>query len=97
VAALRERLEAGRPTILIDVRLAPAPSIPGAVHVPVTDLEDEPRVFDRESLLVVFCQHGRGASDYAREVLQEQGYRHVVALAGGLDAWWADTAPSPDP
>jgi rhodanese-related sulfurtransferase len=92
VAELKERLREGSPTVLIDVRLAKVGTIPGAVHVPVTDLEDEPREFDRESLLVVFCQHGKGASDYAREVLLEQGYTQVACLAGGMDAWTEDGA-----
>jgi rhodanese-related sulfurtransferase len=90
VTELRNRLEAGLPTVLIDVRLAKTGSIPGAVLVPVTDLEDEPREWRRDALLVVFCQHGHGASEYAQEVLREQGYDHVVTLEGGVDAWMAD-------
>lgn len=87
VEELEERLRSGAPTVLIDIRLAKSGSIPGALAIPVTDLEDAPREFDRESLLVVFCQHGRGASEYAQEVLAEQGYTHVVRLQGGVDAW----------
>ncbi|MGC8488107.1 MAG: rhodanese-like domain-containing protein [Clostridia bacterium] len=42
--------------------------------------------------MVVFCQHGHGASEYAQEVLREQGNRRVVRLAGGVDAWMASEA-----
>lgn len=87
VADLVARLQAGQPTVLIDIRLAKTGTIPGAVQMPVTDLEDEPRDWDREALLVVFCQHGHGASEYAQEVLNEQGYPNVVRLEGGVDAW----------
>lgn len=89
VEALKRRLQAGLPTVLIDVRLGKTGSIPGAVSVPVTDLEDDPQEWDRDALLVVFCQHGRGASEYAQEVLREQGYPHVARLEGGVDAWLA--------
>ena len=87
VTELRARLRAGEPTILIDVRLARVGTIPGALQIPVTDLEDEPRSYDPDALLVVFCQHGHGASEYAQEVLREQGHPNVVRLAGGVDAW----------
>lgn len=87
VDELRERMRAGSPMVLIDVRLAKVGTIPGALQVPVTDLEDEPREYPRDALLVVFCQHGHGASEYAQEVLREQGNPHVVRLAGGVDAW----------
>lgn len=92
VPALLERLREKRPTILIDIRLAKTGTIPGSVQVPVTDLEDEPHDWDPEALLVVFCQHGHGASDYAQEVLRDQGYTNVVRLEGGVDAWLAHHA-----
>jgi rhodanese-related sulfurtransferase len=94
VDGLKRRLNRGLPTVLIDVRWPSGDTIPGAIRVPVTDLEDEPRTFDRESLLVVFCQHGGGASQYAQEVLRDQGYPHVVRLEGGMDAWQSATPGS---
>lgn len=79
----------GERVVLIDVRLAQIGSIPDSVHVPVTDLEDKEWDWDPESRLVVFCQYGRGASDYAAEVLEEQGHSRVFKLQGGMDAWVA--------
>lgn len=87
VEALKARLAAGVPTVLIDVRLGKVGTIPGALQIPVTDLEDEPRAYPKDALLVVFCQHGHGASEYAQEVLREQGQPNVVRLVGGVDAW----------
>lgn len=84
---LKARLQTGAPTVLIDVRLAKVGTIPGALQIPVTDLEDEPREYPADALLVVFCQHGHGASEYAQEVLREQGYANVARLVGGVDAW----------
>ncbi|MBX5467548.1 MAG: rhodanese-like domain-containing protein [Firmicutes bacterium] len=75
------------PVTVVDVRLDATGAIPGAEHVPVTDLEEREWPWDRERLLVVYCQHGRGASAYAAEVLEQQGFRAVRTLVGGLDAW----------
>ena len=84
---LYERLRGGEALTVIDVRLGKVGEIPGAVHVPVTDLEDDPRSWPEDRDLVVFCQHGGGGSIYAAEVLAEQGYSRVYVLEGGLDAY----------
>jgi rhodanese-related sulfurtransferase len=95
VEELWRRLKAGEALTVIDVRLVAADAIAGAVHVPVTDLEDREWPFPRGQELVVYCQHGRGASDYAAEVLEEQGFSRVRTLSGGLDAWKAWVAQHP--
>lgn len=87
VSDLRRRMEETPPPVLIDVRLGRVEPIPGAVHVPVTDLEDQEWHWPRDRDLVVYCQYGGGGSDYAAEVLEEQGYERVFILAGGMDAW----------
>lgn len=87
---LRERLSSSRAShsiTVIDVRLAQIGTIPGARHVPVTDLEDKEWDWDPDSEMVVYCQFGKGGSDYAAEVLEEQGYRKVYKLVGGMDSW----------
>ncbi len=84
---VRRRMHEGVRPLLIDVRLGRVEPIPGAVHVPVTDLEDQPWDWPRDRDLIVYCQYGGGGSDYAAEVLEEQGYDRVFILAGGVDAW----------
>ncbi len=84
---------AGEKLVLIDVRLARIGEIPGSVHVPVTDLEDKEWHWDPGATLVVFCQYGRGASEYAAEVLEEQGHSRVFKLQGGMEAWTAEASP----
>lgn len=81
------RMHESPPPVLIDVRLGRVEPIPGAVHVPVTDLEDQEWDWPQDRDLVVYCQYGGGGSDYAAEVLEEQGYRRVFILDGGMDAW----------
>lgn len=89
---LAERLVSGDPPVLIDVRMGSADAIAGSRHVPVIDLEDKSWDWDASRDLVVYCHFGRGASDYAAEVLEEQGYRRVFKLKGGLEAWQAHVA-----
>ncbi|MCY0879194.1 MAG: rhodanese-like domain-containing protein [Firmicutes bacterium] len=80
-------LQSASPPLVVDVRVGQIGQIPGAVHVPVLDLEDNPVNWDRERDIVVFCQFGKGASEYAAEVLEEQGFTKVFKLRGGMDAW----------
>ncbi|NMP21017.1 rhodanese-like domain-containing protein [Sulfobacillus harzensis] len=81
------RLAGPTPPLVVDVRIGQIGQIPGAVHVPVLDLEDSPQDWDRDREIVVFCQFGKGASEYAAEVLEEQGFRHIYKLVGGMDGW----------
>lgn len=81
------RLQEPNPPLLVDVRIGQVGQIPGAVHVPVLDLEDSPQSWDHHREIVVFCQFGKGASEYAAEVLEEQGFERVYKLEGGMDGW----------
>ncbi len=85
--ALVARLNEPSPPLVVDVRIGQIGQIPGAIHVPVLDLEDKPHEWDRLRDVVVFCQFGKGASEYAAEVLEEQGFEHVWKLRGGMDGW----------
>lgn len=85
--ALVKRLQSPNPPLVIDVRIGQIGQIPGAIHIPVLDLEDSPQDWDRKREVVVFCQFGKGASEYAAEVLEEQGFTHVFKLVGGMDGW----------
>jgi rhodanese-related sulfurtransferase len=88
---LADWMASPRPLTVIDVRLGKVGTLAEAIHIPVTDLEDEPRVFPQDHDLVVFCQFGGRGSEYAAEVLEEQGYHSVYMLTGGLDAYLALT------
>ncbi len=84
---LVRRLTGENPPLLVDVRIGQIGQIPDAIHVPVLDLEDEPHDWDKTREVVVFCQFGKGASEYAAEVLEEQGFLQVLKLRGGMDGW----------
>lgn len=87
----RRRLEAG--AVALDVREAEevaAGHLPDATHIPRGLLElqlgDHERLRDPDTPIVTYCRAG-GRSALAAKSLQDMGYRNVVSLAGGYDAW----------
>lgn len=75
--------------VVIDVREAGEhrrAHIPGAVNVPLTEVESRLEVIPRDTPVVVHCKLGsRGA--LAAKRLHELGFENVHNLAGGIDAW----------
>ena len=67
---------------LPDARLIPLSSLPQAVHS-----------LDRTAEIVVYCHHG-SRSAAAVEWLQDQGFRAVRNLVGGIDRWSLDVDAS---
>jgi len=95
VADLYELMQAGAAPIIIDVRSPTARAleprwIPGAVHVPLQNVDEHighlPR--DREIILYCACPNEASAARVAR-ILMNHGFRRVRPLHGGLDAWIA--------
>lgn len=79
--------------VVIDVREADefhAGHIPGAVHIPRGMLEfklsNDPGLSARDLKLVLYCKTS-GRSALAAQSLQEMGYRQVLSIQGGFDAW----------
>ena len=86
---LNERLKAGNRPELLDVRepwefdLA---RIEGARLIPLSDLPDRVTELDPAAETVVICHHG-SRSAYATRALGQAGFRKVLNLEGGLDAY----------
>jgi rhodanese-related sulfurtransferase len=90
-ADLKQRLDAGEPVYLVDVRnpdesaycrlpeslLVPLPELPGRVD------EVQPPA---GALVVVYCHHGVRSLTGAA-ILGRAGHPNVASLAGGIDAW----------
>lgn len=68
-------------------------SLPDAQHIPLGELAHRLSELDRERPLVVVCHHGV-RSRAAQAFLLGQGFRRVVNLAGGIDAWARRIDPS---
>jgi len=101
---LRDRLGAGEPLALLDVRedderayaaIAPAPGVVD-LHVPLGEVAtrlDEVEDAARGRSLVVYCHHGQ-RSMVAAAWLSRRGIADVHNLEGGIDAWSRRVDPS---
>jgi rhodanese-related sulfurtransferase len=60
--------------------------IPGAVHVPLSDIGDKIKKLKKDKELVVYCQNGN-KSIWAIKRLMGMGYKNLYNLKGGYSAW----------
>jgi membrane protein DedA with SNARE-associated domain/rhodanese-related sulfurtransferase len=93
VAELYERMESPPVPIVVDVRSASARAsdprrIPGAMHVPLAQIDGHLRELprDREIVLYCTCPNEASAARMAK-LLIDRGFTRVRPLHGGLDAW----------
>ena len=97
VRELKQRLEQGQPTYLVDVRQQwehERAALPGGVLIPLHELparldEVEP---PEGALVVCYCHHGvRSLSGAA--ILENAGFQGAASLRGGIDAWSMEVDP----
>ena len=96
--ALAARLADGAPTYLLDVRQTwehALVAIADSTLVPLDELPSRYRELDPPTgaLVVTYCHHGVRSLNAAM-FLAMQGWRDVVSLAGGIDAWARVVDPS---
>lgn len=85
---LEQRLGAGTVQVL-DVRREPewdAGHVEGAAWWPLDNFRVSPPEIDHEIALAVHCKGGY-RSMIAASLLQRAGFRHVINVTGGFDAW----------
>ena len=87
--------------ILLDVRTEGeynAEYIPGAINMPLSDLEKRIDELDSSKAIIVYCQSG-GRSRTASETLAQRGFI-VYNMEGGINAWkekFATSTSTPKP
>jgi rhodanese-related sulfurtransferase len=90
------RAEAGPAPLLLDVRegweLAIA-RLDGVLHIPMGEIPARLGELAPEQEIVVLCRSGGRSATVAR-FLQQQGFRDVWNLAGGILAWSEQLDPS---
>ena len=94
VEQLKARLEKGEELFLLDVREPfeyEIANLKGRL-IPLGDLPARLDELDKDREIVVYCHHGN-RSRYTAEFLQSQGFRSVINLAGGIDAWATEIDP----
>jgi membrane protein DedA with SNARE-associated domain/rhodanese-related sulfurtransferase len=95
VADLHAQISGGQSPVIVDVRSSTAQGIdlrriPGALHVPLQEVERHMGELPRDSEIVLYCNCPNEASAaQAARVLVNHGFRRVSPLGGGLDAWVA--------
>ncbi|MCD6203984.1 MAG: hypothetical protein J7I99_06505 [Methanophagales archaeon] len=87
--------------ILLDVRTEGeynAEYIPGAINIPLSDLENRIDELDSSKAIIVYCQSG-SRSRRASETLAQRGFI-VYNMEGGINAWrekFATSTSTPKP
>lgn len=81
--------------VLVDVRepgeLEEEGFIPGAVNIPLGQIEKRMGEISRDRKVVIYCRSGRRSAEAAK-LLVEKGYTDVYNLKGGITAWPYDKA-----
>ena len=99
---LKQRLEAGEPLQLVDVRepmeLELAHLNEAVVHLPLSASEQWmgrlPELLDPQRDVVVVCHAGVRSLQFGCWLMEAQGYPQVWNLQGGIDAWSVEVDPS---
>ncbi len=95
VDELYERMQGDTAPVIVDVRSPTARGlerrrIPGALQLPVQEVERHARSLPRDREIILYCNCPNEASAaQAAKLLISQGFRRVRPLRGGLDAWIA--------
>ncbi len=77
---------------LIDVRSAEEfaeKHIPGAIHIPLDELETRSGKFPKEAVIITICGKGGGRSAQGAVLLQQLGFAKANFLCGGTFGWFA--------
>jgi len=85
---LKARLDKNQTTIIIDARSdLNGQIIKGAIHVPLSKLEEWAKTADKGATIVTYCTcpHDE-AADAEMNKLREWGFENAFTLSGGLDA-----------
>ncbi len=96
VQELKRSLDDGIDIVLLDVREGwehALVHLPGAVHIPLGQLQSRLRDLQPERFHVVYCHHGI-RSLHAALALAQNGFRNVRSLRGGIDRWSQTIDPS---
>lgn len=60
--------------------------IEGSLHIPMNDVPARLAELAPEREIVCICHHGMRSASVGG-FLERQGYKHIVNLVGGVDAW----------
>jgi sulfur-carrier protein adenylyltransferase/sulfurtransferase len=96
VEELKAEFDRGEKVFLLDVREAHEVDIcriDSAAHIPLGALTDRAGELRGRDRIVVYCKMG-GRSARAADILRRMGFKNVINLQGGIDAWAERIDPS---
>jgi len=95
---LKERMSDPKKVIIVDARDEEdyrKMHIPGAISIPVYDIERLSDTLDKEKEVITYCSGGMcDASTDAANVLVKKGFKKVSEYKGGMQDWFAGNNPT---
>ena len=98
--AAQDLLSSDKSVIVLDVRSAgeyAAGHIDGAINIDVNDPRFNEKVneLDKTKTYVVHCAGNveQGRSAYSMEVMSKSGFRNLISMEGGIEAWEQEGHP----
>ncbi|MBI5857737.1 MAG: rhodanese-like domain-containing protein [Sphingobacteriales bacterium] len=82
-------LQQDKSFLVVDVRSSDefmGEHIPGAINIPVTELERSFELLSNDSFIITVCGKGGGRSAQAADLLKQKGFQSGW-LCGGITGW----------
>ncbi len=93
---LKQMLDSDKNVFLLDVREGweyDTCAIEGSKNISMSQIASSVDSLDKETCTVVICHHGM-RSLQAATFLEQQGFKDILNLDGGIHAWAMDVEPS---
>ena len=96
IQAVCQMLDKKQDLFILDVRsekeVIHTSEIPGAYHLPVTQLPQRKKEIPRDKMSYIFCGSGL-RSMMAASYLQREGWNKTTVILGGLSGWNSSSCP----
>ncbi len=92
---LQEKLSTGEKPVLLDVREEweyEICNIDGSIHISMGQINQMLEELSPDNETIVICHHGM-RSFQVGAFLESNGFKHIVNLEGGIDAWARTVEP----
>lgn len=93
---LNEYLDGGNTPLILDVRESweyEICHIDNSLHISMSEVISRIDELNPDDEIIVMCHHG-GRSQQVGNYLETQGFKNIINLAGGIDAWAKSIDPS---
>lgn len=68
--------------------------LPGAKLIPLHSIPEKIQEIDRNKTVVIYCHRGIRSDLVIQYLTKKQGYRNLLVLAGGINAWASEVDKS---